>query len=69
MDALSSAPIITANWDTSGRKWTVPVGANVGRVFKIGSQPINLSVGAYYNIVTPEYGPDWQLRTQLTFVF
>lgn len=66
---VGSAPIITANWDTSGRKWTVPVGANVGRVFKVGSQPINVSVGAYYNIVTPEYGPDWQLRTQLTFVF
>jgi hypothetical protein len=35
---IGSAPIITANWDTSGRKWTVPVGTNAGRVFKIGSR-------------------------------
>jgi hypothetical protein len=26
-------------------------------------------LGAYYNLVKPEYGPDWQLRTQVTFIF
>jgi hypothetical protein len=66
---VGSSPIVTANWDTSGRKWTVPVGANAGRVFKIGKQPINVLFGAYYNLVTPQYGPDWQLRTQVTFIF
>jgi hypothetical protein len=66
---VGSSPIVTANWETAGRKWTVPVGANVGRVFKIGPQPVNVSAGAYYNLVTPQYGPDWQLRTQVTFIF
>ena len=25
--------------------------------------------GAYYNTVKPEFGPNWQLRTQVTFIF
>ena len=49
-----------------GTKWTVPVGAAGGRVFRIGKLPINVQIGAYYNVVTPQYGADWQLRTQLT---
>ena len=38
-------PIITANWPAAGNKaWTLPVGANVGRVVKIGGKlPVNLS--------------------------
>ena len=30
---------------------------------------MNFMVGAYYNLVRPEYGADWQLRTQVTFIF
>src|SRR4051794_15290811 len=45
---VGTAPIITANWLTSGDKaWTLPVGAQAGRVVKIGGKlPINLSIGA-----------------------
>ena len=41
---VGSAPIITANWLTAGDKaWTLPVGAQVGRVVKIGGKlPVNL---------------------------
>ena len=66
---VSSSPIITANWDTPGRKWTVPIGGGGGRVFLVGKLPLNLSLAAYYNIVKPQYGADWQLRTQLTLIF
>ncbi len=52
-----------------GTNWTVPVGANVGRVIRIGKLPVNLSVGAYYNVVKPTYAGDWQLRTQATLIF
>jgi hypothetical protein len=46
------------------------VGANVGKVVKIGGKlPVNFSVGAYYNALRPEYGSTWQLRTQVTFIF
>ncbi|MDI9849898.1 hypothetical protein QM467_17790 [Rhodoblastus sp. 17X3] len=41
----------------------------MGRLIKIGKQPVNLMVGAYYNVIRPELGADWQLRTQVIFVF
>src|SRR5271157_4517771 len=42
----------------------------VGRVIKIGGKlPINLSFGAHYNAVRPQYGATWQLHTQLTVIF
>ena len=66
---VTSAPIVTANWETPGTKWTVPVGGGAGRVFRIGKLPINFSLAAYYNLVKPEYGANWQWRTQLTFIF
>ncbi|MGO8910662.1 MAG: hypothetical protein ACLQDM_15280 [Bradyrhizobium sp.] len=66
---VTSSPLITANWEAAGTKWTVPVGGGAGRVFKVGKLPINLSLSAYYNIVKPLYGADWQLRTQLTLIF
>ncbi len=66
-----TSPIITANWLTSGNNaWTLPLGANVGRVVKIGGKlPVNFSVGAYYNALRPEFGSTWQLRTQVTLIF
>lgn len=66
---LTSAPIITANWEMPGTKWTIPIGGGVGRLIKIGKQPVNLMVGAYYNVIRPDLGGDWQLRTQVIFVF
>lgn len=67
----SMAPIITAGWPAVQNKaWTVPIGAQAGRVIKLGGKlPINLAIGAYYNAVRPEYGATWQLRTQITFIF
>ena len=68
---LGSARFITANWLTSGNNaWTLPMGAQVGRVVKIGGKlPVNFAVGAYYNAVRPQYGSTWQLRTQVTLIF
>ena len=56
---LGTAPIITANWLTAGNNaWTLPVGAQVGRVVKIGGKlPVNFLVGAYYNALRPDFGP------------
>ncbi len=67
---LSSAPIITANWEAdSGNKWIVPFGGGVGKIFKIGKQPVNAQVQGFYNVVKPDNGPDWSLRLQLQFLF
>jgi len=66
----TSVPIITADWEApSGDQWTVPLGGGVGRTFRIGSQPINISVQAYYNVVTPDDGAAWQLRIQVQLLF
>ena len=67
---VTSSPIMTINWNAdSGQKWTVPVGGGVGRVFRIGEQPINAQLAAYYNVVRPDNGPDWQLRFQISLLF
>ena len=67
---LTSAPILTANWRASSDEaWTVPVGGGVGKIFHIGKLPLNGQISAYYNVITPENGADWQLRVQLQFLF
>ena len=68
---LTSAPIITANWEAadSDNTWTIPFGGGVGKLLKVGKQPINTQLSAYYNVEKPEFGPDWQLRFQIQFLF
>jgi len=68
---LTTSPIITANWEAdSDNRWTLPLGGGIGRVFKIGSQPINAQLSYYYNVESPDLtGGDSQLRTQWTFLF
>jgi len=67
---LISDMILTANWNaSSGQRWTVPLGGGAGKLFKIGNQPINSRLEAYYNIVTPDAGPDWQVVFTFQFLF
>jgi len=67
---LTSAPIITANWEAeSGEKWTIPVGGGLGKVFKIGKQPINMSSQVFYNAERPNNGAEWQWRLQIQLLF
>ncbi len=67
---LTSSPVATVNWEAdSGDQWTVPIGGGVGKIFHLGKLPMNTSVQVYYNVVTPDYGPDWQLRAQIQFMF
>ena len=67
---LSSSPIITANWEAdSDNTWLVPVGGGVGKIFRIGNQPMNAQMQAFYNVEKPEVVGDWTLRFQLQFLF
>ncbi len=67
---VSSAPLITADWETPRRKWTVPLGLEAGRIIKLGGKlPVKLSLGGYYNVVTPQYGARWQLYTAAAVIF
>jgi hypothetical protein len=67
---LSSSPIITANWEAdSGDEWTIPFGGGIGKIFRLGKQPMNFQTQAFYNVEKPDNGADWQLRVQLQFLF
>jgi hypothetical protein len=69
---LTSAPIITGNFSAgSGDHWTLPVGGGVGKLWRIGKVglPLNTQLVPFYNAVTPDLGPDWQLRFQLQLLF
>jgi hypothetical protein len=68
---LSSAPVITANWSEgdSDNQWTIPIGGGIGKIFRIGKQPVNASVRAYHNLQSPRSGSDWQLQFQIQFLF
>ncbi|MEF8746942.1 MAG: neuromedin U [Candidatus Accumulibacter propinquus] len=67
---VTSAPIITVNWKAdSSQRWTVPLGGGVGKIFHLGRLPVNTQLSAYYNVVTPDDGPNWQIRAQVQFMF
>ncbi len=68
---LTSSPLITANWEAdSDNRWTLPLGGGFGRVFRVGKQPVNAQLTAYYNALSPEdTGSEWQLRFNLQFLF
>jgi len=67
---INSVPIITANWEAeSSQRWTVPLGGGIGKIFHLGNLPVNTQLGAYYNVVHPDNGANWQLRLQVQFMF
>jgi hypothetical protein len=67
---LSSAPIITADWTSdSDQRWTVPAGGGVGKIFRVGSQPMNAHFQAFYNLEKPDNVGDWSLRLQVQLLF
>jgi len=68
---LSSSPGIAADWTArdDGDRWLVPVGGGVGKVLNIGGQRISALLEAYYHALSPEIGPDWQLRLQVSLLY
>ncbi len=45
---------MTADWLLHGSdRWLVPLGGGIGRVFKLGDQPINARVQLFNNVVKP----------------
>jgi hypothetical protein len=67
---LTSVPVISADWKApSGRKWTVPMGAGIGRFVRLRQMPLSVQAGYYYNIEKPDGAADWALRLQLRLLF
>ena len=64
-----SAPIITANWNSSaGDRWMVPVGGGIGRKFNLAERQWRTSVQIYGNVIRPEGAPTWSFRLAVTAV-
>jgi hypothetical protein len=58
----------TYDWERD--QWSVAVIPQVGQLFKLGPQILQLAVGAKYWAEAPENGPEgWGLRVQLTLLF
>jgi len=79
---VSSSPIITANWNnkasldaanggdtTSGGRWTIPVGGGIGRVTRLGFQPVNMALNFYGNVVHPSGASSWGMRIQIALLY
>jgi hypothetical protein len=67
---ITSSPIMTVNWEARGsQQWTVPMGIGVGKLFKVGPLPVNTSLSGYYNVVRPDFAPNWNIRLQVQLMF
>ena len=67
---LKTAPIVTANWRAANNNvWNVPFGGGVGRIMKLGFQPVNLSAEFYGNAVHPPGASPWTMRLSFTLLF
>jgi hypothetical protein len=67
---LTWQPTLTANWEaTSGNVWTVPYGGGVGRIMRIGNQPVSLTGQFYGNAIHPAGTPSWTMRLQIAFLY
>jgi hypothetical protein len=67
---LAATPVMTSNWKADGgEKWTIPVGGGGGKIVKLGGQPINLQLQAFWFAAHPDNGPRWSLRPIIVFLF
>ena len=57
-------------YDWKGEQWQVPLIFQLGQLFKIGPQILQLAVAGKYWAEAPDNGPKgWGLRLQLTLLF
>jgi len=67
---VATSPIVTADWRaSSGNRWVVPLGGGVGRIMRLGSQPVNLLAQLYGNAVYPAGASPWGMRLQIQFLY
>jgi len=67
---LVSSPVITANWEVRpGERWVVPVGGGVGKIVRLGKQPVNVYAQFFRNVQRPDGTSNWSARFNMTFLF
>ena len=63
-------PALTYDWTAdTANAWLIPMGADIGKAFKMGSQDLSLQVGAYDLLKRPDGAPQWIMRLSVTFLF
>jgi hypothetical protein len=67
---LVTSPIVTANWRAGeGSQWVTPLGGGVGRIMRLGFQPVNISAQFYGNAVHPAGASPWAMKLSMAFLF
>jgi hypothetical protein len=58
---------ITVKWlEEKENRWTIPVGLEVGQLFRAQDHlPVNVSFGAFSNVVRPDNASDWYWRLKV----
>ncbi len=67
--AISTAPIVTANWTATQNKWAVPLGGGVAKTFKLGDQLMQLSAQYYTYVARPITSPQTNLKIVWSLLF
>jgi hypothetical protein len=63
-------PQMTYDWTAEkADAWIIPMGADMGKAFKIRSQDLGLQIGAYDLLERPDGAPQWIIRVQATLLF
>jgi hypothetical protein len=67
---LVTSPIVTADWtEKNGGRWVVPFGGGLGRITKIGPQPVNITAQFYGNAIHPANASPWGMRLQIQLLY
>ena len=67
---VGTAPSITADWEApAGETWTIPVGATVSKITRIGSRPVSLGFQFYHNATRPEFAPESKAVFTITLLY
>jgi len=65
-----TAPQFSAAWEApNSQRWVIPLGGGVGKITKIGKQPIALRMHFYWNVERPDNAPEALLRFTITLLF
>lgn len=63
--SIGAAPNIIASFEqSSGNKWTVPIGLGIRKTINIGEVQVHFDIETYYSAITPDdvVGTEWNYR-------
>ncbi len=66
---ITFQPMMTFNWEAAQDKAVVPFGGGMGRIMKLGPQPVNINFQLYGNAIHPPGQSNLKFVAQITFLF